>query len=520
MICKTCNMNKILLICLSLLLIAGVSCKKFLATTPTDFLTPETYYETEQQLNAALTGVYDALGQDGTFSRYLVTELMFATDEAYYNRDASTPVPQLYNHSSSDSRVYGSWRQLYIGINRANLLLENINKPKMDEAKRKVMRGEALFLRAFMYFQLVNIWGDVPLRLKSSTAADPVSFPRTPASVVMQQIVNDMTEAEGLVKGIADWGFTGRVSKTAVEAVLARVYLKWAGQPFNDRTKYENVKYWTAKVIGSGQHALNTDFSQVFINESSDKYDIKECIWEIEFGPRSGSTTEGGWWSVLFAIQDDNTDNGYGYGYFTATGYLYKLYDDTKDVRCNWTISPYKFKSNSGPVKENYASTAIYNRYIGKWRREYEAVLPRSKNWAPTNFPVMRYADVLLMYAEADNELRGVTDSAITCLNLVRARARAYEYKGTHIIKSQEELRNVLRDERARELAFEGLRKFDLIRWGIFLERMKDVGIDQRLNGPSYSSRGYDNVSQRDLLQPIPSIEMTLNRQMKQNPGW
>ena len=223
MICKTCNMNKILLICLSLLLIAGVSCKKFLATTPTDFLTPETYYETEQQLNAALTGVYDALGQDGTFSRYLVTELMFATDEAYYNRDASTPVPQLYNHSSSDSRVYGSWRQLYIGINRANLLLENINKPKMDEAKRKVMRGEALFLRAFMYFQLVNIWGDVPLRLKSSTAADPVSFPRTPASVVMQQIVNDMTEAEGLVKGIADWGFSGRVSKTAVEAVRARV---------------------------------------------------------------------------------------------------------------------------------------------------------------------------------------------------------------------------------------------------------------------------------------------------------
>src|SRR5690606_29838644 len=106
--------------------------------------------------------------------------------------------------------------------------------------------------------------------------------------------------------------------------------------------------------------------------------------------------------------------------------------------------------------------------------REYEKELPRSVDRSPTNFPLLRYADVLLMFAEAENEMNGPTEEAYDAVNQVRARAEAYAFTGL----DQDDFRQAIRDERARELCFEGLRKFDLIRWGIFEQAMRNVGND------------------------------------------
>jgi len=499
------------------------SCKKFLETEPTDFTSPEIFYNTEDELNQALAGVYNALAQDGTFARNLPVELAHSSDEGFYKRNTANSLPAQYNHDAANTIVQAAWRELYNGINRANLLLANIDKPEMDEARRDVIRGEALFLRAFCYFQLVSLWGDVPLLLTPTVDGENVNNPRTPIREIYEVVLRDMAEAQTLVRKITDIGFSGRVSKTAVQGVLARVNLKMAGEPLKDVARYEDARAWADSVIKSNEHSLNPDYKQIFINHSSDQYDIKDSIWEIEFwGNHLGNAYRAaGRFGNQLSIRS-LTAEMYGYATIGATATLYRLYDDPNDVRRDWNIAPFKYESNTSLVKVDHRDNELYDRDTGKWRREYETVLPRSVDYSPTNFPVLRYADVLLMYAEAENELSG-PDNAHDALNEVRRRAGAYEFTGANRILDQDDFRQTIREERARELCFEGLRKFDLIRWGIFEQVMRNVGNDIAGNAPSnlrYAAGGYERVNERQLLLPIPASEMSLNRAMQQNTGW
>jgi hypothetical protein len=500
------------------------SCKKFLATKPDDFISGEHYYSTEAELEAALTGVYSALAQDGTFSRNLVMELAHGTDEGFYKRDDVNIIGYVYNYDASYAIVDAAWRQIYDGINRANLVLLNIDKPAMDEQRRKVIKGEALFLRAFMYYHLVDKWGDVPLLLKPIETSEQIDNPRTSAKTIFEQITKDMQEADTLVRRISEIGFGGRVSKTAIEGILARVYLKWAGYPLNEVAKFADAKLWAEKVVASGEHSLAADYKQIFINHSQDKYDPKESIWEIEFlGNNSGANKTGSRFGNHLTIRNTNDSLGYGYATVGVTGILYKKYTDPNDVRRDWTISPYSFQGNNTSIKVNKAATDIYTRDIGKWRREYETLRPLGKDWGQTNFPVLRYADVLLMLAEAENELNGPTPLAHQYLNMVRARANTSQYAGATLITDQSVFRQTIMDERARELAFEGLRKSDLIRWNNFIQVMKETGNDISVNAPAsvkYGVKGYNNISHRHLLLPVPIREISLNKEMTQNPGW
>lgn len=501
----------------------GSSCKKFLDTKPQDFVSGEYYYSTEEELNTALAGVYSALAQDGTYSRNLVMEFAHGSDEGFYKRNDVNINAMVYNHDASYAALNNCWRQLYDGINRANLLLQSIDKPLMDKEKRGVIKGEALFLRSLMYYHLVDKWGDVPLLLKPIANAEQIDNPRASSKVIFEQITKDLDEAETLVNKISDIGFSGRVSKTAVAGILARIYLKWAGYPLLDQSKYAEARTWALKVVESGEHQLAADYKQIFINQSKDIYDIKENIFEIEFfGNNFEANKTGSRFTVHFAIRNTNDLIGYGYATVGATATLYRKYNDPNDVRRDWTIAPYSFQGNNTDIKVNKTATDLYTRDIGKWRREYEVVRPFGKDWGPVNFPVLRYADVLLMLAEAENEVSGPAEAS-KYLNLVRARAGAFEYKGVNEITDPGVFRQVIKDERARELAFEGLRKSDLIRWGNFVQVMKETGSDITANAPSnikYAAKGYNNVAQRHVLLPIPTTEVSLNRAMTQNPGW
>ncbi|QEC43640.1 RagB/SusD family nutrient uptake outer membrane protein [Pseudobacter ginsenosidimutans] len=421
-------MKRLLIVITALGLLSATACKKFLDTRPEDFSVPEQYYNTESQLNDALAGVYASLTTTSTYGLYLSLFLQHGSDEGVYKNTSATANAMVYDHNSADSYIEQTWRDLYIGINRANYLLANVHKPAMDERKRNAIKGEALFLRAFMYYQLVTNWGDVPLFLEPTVDSRKVNNPKTPARQVYDQVLSDMKEASTLVNGYTENGTPVHISKTAVQAMMARVCLKMAGEPLKDITKYEEARAWADSVMQSGIHSLNPSYQQIFTNESADLYDnnSREVLWEIEFyGNNVGALEMGGRFVNYAAVTNNNKEAGIGYGRVGASGYLHKLYD-IADLRRDWAIAPYTFRSNNSFEEVLKAPTDIYTRGIGKWRRKYETVLPRNTDYGPTNFPVIRYSDVLLMYAEAENALNGATDAAYAAINQVRRRAYGF----------------------------------------------------------------------------------------------
>ncbi|MDR6782169.1 hypothetical protein ABIE26_001342 [Pedobacter africanus] len=417
-------MKSLYIVLLASALLTLGSCKKFLDTEPSDFLAPETYYNTEKELNYALTGVYDILGNSDLYGDNIFYQFDI-TDEGVYGHAGVTNGVQVYNFSSSNATVAATWKTLYSGIGRANLLLENINRPTMDETKRSAIKGEALFLRAYYYFLLAQMWGDVPLILETTKSPEDTQRARTPLREVYNQIVTDLKEAETLVLPIKTVGFGGRVNKSAVRGILARVYLYMAGYPLNDKSKYTDAREWAKKVMDDTEagHALNNSYNQVFINLAADKYEIKESIFEVEFwGNRSDAYTESGRLGTRNGIRCLNVDTGYSLGRINATPRFYNRYQALDDRR-DWNIAPYIYGGTNNAERQYWAESNTWQRSCGKYRRMYEVVLPKSTSFSPINYPILRYADILLMFAEADNELTGSPSvEAVNAVNLVRRR--------------------------------------------------------------------------------------------------
>lgn len=528
------------LFCLMLIPLFGITgCKKFLTTKPSDFVAPQANYSTESQLNDALAGVYDVLGmrRKYLYANDFYTYLYACSDLSFYQRSASTTGTEVYNFDYTDPIINETWHALYTGIERANNLIANINIPKsIDPAKRDAILGEALFLRGYYYFLLVSNFGDVPLRLKptTETGAASVNAARTPAKEVYAQIIKDMTAAEEKCYPATHFSDASQVSKTAVEGVLTRVCLTMAGYPLMDTKMYAQALIWANKVKASAIHALNPSYRQIFINELQGNYDVQHrgIIWEAEFyGNNTGIYQEEGRLGNTNGITytaPNFADTGYSYGFIDATAKLYNLYGNG-DSRRDWAIAPYYYKGKDRIDRGNL----LYDRNCGKWRRKYEMPAPKNKNFNGTNFPILRYADVLLMLAEAENQVNGPTQIAYDAIDKVRRRAYGLPVDMPSSVAdltpglSKEDFQHAIEDERARELCFECLRRPDLIRWGIFTQTMQDAALQmhQDLDGNSswkYASLGVTNAasSARYLLFPIPSSEVSVNKAATQNPGY
>jgi len=624
-----------------MLVVTGIaSCSKFLETTPLSQSSRESFYQTKTQVEAALAGVYDMLGERVTYGDYMLGRMGLDADEAYYR---STNVVGVTNHTTytSDPYISNNWAAWYNGINRANLLLENIDKADMDSTAKAVVKGEALFLRGYYHFMLVKNWGDIPLMTNSVDGPADIYFERAPAKDVYEQITKDMIEAEGLVKTAGEVGHGGRINKSAVRGILARVYLHWAGYPVKDESKYQDARDWAYKVMQPDpkdgfQHALNPSYEDVFMKHCTDQYDIKESIWEVEFygnGVSNGGYSETGRGGSNNGIRyaDNDTEEGiagdyvYSYGFMMIPARTWYTFADpnvlvSSDERRDWSIGNYTISGS--PAYETATAINIkVGRYSGKWRRQFEVVTPKYKNAGPVNFPLLRYSDVLLMFAEAENQInKAPTPVAFDAVNAVRRRAYGKDLSAegvryisisnagtaytsvptvtisggggsgatakafvnpsrviTHIRVTNQgsgytsvptvtisggggrngtatavlsnratssylvdagsygsfsRFQTLIEEERLRELCFESNRKGDLVRWGKYLEYMErakydftlgdgELGIspvgDMNHAGLIY----FQNVSHKDLLWPIPSAEMSLNKGLKvQNPGY
>lgn len=405
-------MKKITYLFLAFIVLSVSSCKKILDKEPLDFYADLTYYyDTPEQLDASLRGVYDMLQSSALYGGLMNYRLGLEADEGYYARESPVSGTHANDFTSGHSDVNSFWRDLYTGIGRANAFIANVDtNEEIDEEYRNRLRGEALFLRGYYYFMLVKTYGGVPLILEPLEDVDNIDIPKSTDKEVYEQILLDMATAEDLVDGIQDIGHGGRVNKSAVRGLLARVCLHMAGYPIRDVSKYQEAKNWASKVINDpiAGHALNPSFSQIFINYAQDKYDPKESIWEVEFmGNGQDAYTETGQVGYLAGPSSTSTVIGECFGGVKATSKLYSIYN-SGDLRRDWTIASFVYSGANHDFSTSYTTsttqTYLNNRHAGKFRREYETLLPKHRTRTPQNFPLLRYSDVLLMFAEADYE--------------------------------------------------------------------------------------------------------------------
>lgn len=511
------------------------SCNSFLEVKPDKYVvSTESYYKTEEQLDIALRGVYAILAETFVYGNSLLGRMGLEADEGFMHFPTDNGTIGYYVVNTTDDKLLNHWRALYRGVSRANSLLKNIEKADVQVSveKREELKGQALFLRGYYYFLLVSRFGGVPMPLDPplSSENEVLQLKRSTAKEVYSQVLSDMEQAATMVQDISQVESAGRVSRSAIWAVLARVNLYMAGYPLLEKERYSEATKWAKKVIDLGFHRLNPSYEEVFVNYAQDKYDSKESIWEVEFwGNGTGVyNVTGGSVGINNGIAYSATGTlgfGFSQGMVRPHPWLYRLYD-TDDKRRDWAISPYRYGANG---KEPFPNTSLLiERFCGKFRRENELVLPKTNTQTPQNFPLVRYSDVLLMAAEAINESENSPINAMEFLNKVRRRAKGVAVEtGNSAVDlsglSYEELKAEIKNERARELCFEALRKNDLIRWGDFYDKMKER-LSEVPTGTNtlYTSmyNYYNNAKERDVIWPIPSYEMGVNPKLDQNSGW
>ena len=516
----------------------------------------EVFFETAAAAELALYGVYDILASRSLYGESYLLYFNGSTDEERFwrqNRGFSHDLLANYQIQESNEQLGLVWTDLYAGIYRSNLVIDRVtvlrdnlvdsggtsDEDIIEIAGLNNVLGDLHFLRGFMYFQLVKTWGDVPLRLKSELSFEDLRIERTPQVEIYKQIEKDMLKGILLLPDVPNVVNTARISKTAAQGILARVYLKWAGFPVQDASKYEKAAAQAYAVVNSGYHELNAvmeipevgapfdhPFPQVFKNYSDNKYDLKESMFEIHFSFPADVTVDAGkvgTWHGIKAHTNSSYKRAAPRRYVLPT--FYDSFEVGDEARRDWSISQFEIKSNDDFVAVNRTK---YEWGVGKFRRYLMPTKSPNHNEEAMNWPIIRYADVLLMFAESVNETiehggtlpSGATiDMAYEAVNKVRRRARMQD---PNIADGALDLtggagdgfRLQLRKERSWELCFENQRRQDLIRWGILIETVRQTGTDLENDGMDTSSFYYpaSTIEDKHVLMPIPfSAEISQN---------
>lgn len=498
------RINKQLTLATVAVAMLAAGCSKKLDITPETFVSPEDLYKDEQGAIAGVTGIYRKMMDLNNGDYYFVG--IVGTDEG----KTSSFVPtwggywqhydgiNSYNSlmSAQNQLVQGAWNSLYKGVVNANTAIRYIPSSSASQRVKDRLLGEARFLRAVFYFKLVQFFGGVPLptEVEDAVADANGGKPRSSVDDVFALIINDLKfAAEHLdSKGVAE---TGRVNKEAAITLLGKAYLT-----IKD---YNNAKTTLQPLMSVSNVALMTNYADLFKEENENNI---ESLFEIQYTNENGNTngqanTLGGW-------HISNTDSGGGGHVVIPTDYYANSFEDG-DARKDASIR-YKFYDANGNVVDYWWWADVTKPHVKK----YDITKGKSLNGglSSRNLYYLRYADAILMYAEAVNELNETTES-LTYLNKIRTRAKLANWETVlgHT-PSQTELRDELLKERMRELGFEGWRWCDLKRTGKLISQTK-----------AYNPDAAPYISDKNLLFPISSREFELNRSLKpsdQNPGF
>jgi hypothetical protein len=457
-------------------------------------------YQTEDGFLSALNGAYSPLSSGNYYDLDLPQFLARSSDDGWTWRKETAA--QTFTVEPTFTNTQGFWSESYSGITRTNTLLSRLEGTDVVSGTvSEVIKGQAKFLRALYYFNLVRLFGSVPLITDEVNFREDATKSGAPIEEVFIQIKTDLGEAINLLPSSysgTDKFKVGMATKGAAKTLKAKVHL--------EANEWNQAATLAQEVINSGVYELHANYKDNFYGNAENG---KESIFEVQFSNSSGSV--GASWRFLDPQQFGGgsgtlpTDSNQDFGVSTTTpdGLVQALESDERE---EVTLSTYELPNFLDPTQPD-GSLYHYRKYFDN--NQF------SSGQSPFNFPVLRLSEVYLIAAEALNEQGAGNPDAIRYVNKVRNRVGLSDVSQS-VAQDQDAFRQAIRHERRVELAFEGKRFFDLNRWSILREEISKTGveidsekfIDHPLTGKPY------------YLNPIPASELVNNPKLEQNPGY
>lgn len=467
-------------------LLASACGKDFIDQVPETSRSKANGYKTALDFSNAITGCYAAFKLNGVYGNCNAASGVLnlgevTSDNATYGSTRSAATNSIwnlkdFNFALSNTLFTNAWAEHYIAIGRANTVLARLPAANIGSLQSKY-EAEAKFIRAYMYFNLVRWFGDVPL-VTVEFVDDPYAasnLVRDPSSAIYSLIIEDLKFAENNLPSSIPEAEMGRISKWAAKALLGKVYLT--------QKNYTAASAKLAEVINSGLFSTSaSSYAEIFLNTTSYALSSKEVLLAVQY--KSGLVGQGS--SISSSTLPWGVDVG-PYGLLSGVngdGFM----QPTKDIDDAYEAGDLRKAATIGKTPAN-------ERYIVKYLQKGSR-----GNDADIDFPVLRYGDIVLMQAEALNE-QNLPGDATPFLNLTRARAGLAAKNGLN----QVDMRQAIEDERRLELAFEGHRWNDLVRTGRYLPVM---------TAKSYAVKAFHK------LYPVPQRERGLNPALTQNPEY
>lgn len=479
----------------------SLSCSEnFLDLAPISGRSVDGFYKDESELQQALIGVYDGLQstQTPTFSMLLKeqrSDNSFQQSLSYSFHDILH-----FAETADNTQLYPAWSSLYKAIYRCNIFLSKIDGVtfEIDEIKQQV-KGEAKAVRALMYFDLVRYFGGVPIVISPVTIDESFELKRSSVDDVYQQIITDLQDASSSLPGSYSGNEVGRIDRFAAKALLGRVYLTRSGYPLNTG-EWDKARDLFKEVMESGKYEFYEEYSDIF-DEGNDNG--KQSVWAVQYN--ANVLGEGNPIPTNQApnnIDRNDPELGISSGGSPLSPQvsedLIESYEPG-DKRLDYTIQ-FSWLQNDGRLIED-----------NPFSRKFAYGTSGAQNTWNINWPVIRYTDVLLMYAETLNEIGYSPDGeAFEIINRVRTRAGLNPITSADV-PDQASFRDWLIGERRVEFAFEHLRWFDLVRTDRALPVMQNLLGQYGLGA---------NVNRDRYIYPIPSRVIQTNPLITQNPGY
>lgn len=514
--------RNIALFCSAVLFVGAGCSSSFLDEEDPSNIAPETFFRNPEDAESAVRGIYENFrfhgDGAGIFSaNFQMLDALSGTAETETGQNSDLNNLYSYQYTGDNLHLQQWWQQCYEGIANANLSIERIPTiPAITEADARKWVGHAKFLRAFYYFWVVRLWGDAPLITRPLYSwNDPeVNAPRSSTQAIYDLIVQDLTDAEAA--GFPDTDGTGYASKYAVKALLARVYLTMAGYPLNKGASHyqlaaakakEVIDFATANPSRIGLFASYDDLHDPAKRNSG------EHIFQIQYSAGIANAN----YQTFFLPNNTNITASGEVGTTVPTELFLETYEpgDKRTMEKGFYFKEYFGDGGTGaPVTLNRYYVYKHFDVIANGRAAV-GDLPAINGTGNSglNYPLIRYADVLLIYAEAQNE-SGLNVDAYNALKSIRDRAGLTTPDiGTF---NQASFRTAVWTERWHELAFEGITWFDMIR----LRKVYDVESKSFVDFVGASVNGAV-LAEKHYLLPLPAADYRNNPNLQpNNPGW
>lgn len=473
-----------------------------LSLVPEGSMAPENFYLSESDANSAVIASYSGLTSHYIYNQYSEVLNSQGTDDAEWGNGRNTSNADKndldrFNYSPETKLVYEFWRTQYTVINICNAAIDNITAMPQElipDVKRNQFIAEAKFVRSLLYFNLVRCYGGVPLVLRETKSMKNLKIARNSKDEVYEQIITDLNFCETNLPLKSEYPASdiGRATKGAAMALLAKVYLT--------KGEYQKVVEITAEIQKSNEYSLWDKYADNF---SLEKKNGKESIFEIQY--KAGTGNPGSSYNGYFRPPFVKINGWSGYGDNPVTKNHYDAYAEG-DLRRDVNVRLY-----TRTEYPNMSTSILYPYYCNKYLDfSTEANVENSGN----NYPVLRYADVYLMRAEALGMMNIGNPEAYACLNQIRRRAFGLPLNVTSEVDittaaSKDDFQDIILHERRLEFAFEGQRRFDLLRTNKLKKAME-------AQNPSIAA----SIQDKHMLLPIPQLEIDSNHKLEQNPEW